>query len=152
MITRPLYAVLHEACYAQRTATQWAAQRVRSEFPSLDATAAMDSGAPVLFTGEMIYPWMFDTDPALAPLREVADILAERSDWPELYDPAQLAANTVPVHAAVYYDDMYVNRELSLRTAAEVQGLQTWITNEHDHDGLSASDGGVLDHLIAGAT
>ena len=31
----------------------------------------------MLFTGEMIYPWMFDTDPALRPLRETADLLAK---------------------------------------------------------------------------
>ena len=29
--TNPLYAVLHESCYSQGPATQWAAQRVRDE-------------------------------------------------------------------------------------------------------------------------
>jgi hypothetical protein len=41
----------------------------------------------VLFTGEMIYPWMFGTDPVLRPLRAAADLLAERDTWPDLYDP-----------------------------------------------------------------
>ena len=74
----PLYAVLHEACYAQGAATRWSAQRVRAEFPEFDAAAAVDGDAPLLFTGEMIYPWMIDLDPALRPLREAADLLAER--------------------------------------------------------------------------
>ena len=58
----PLYALLHEACYAQcsaGSATRWAAQRIRAEFPQFDAAAAVDNHSPVLFTGEMIYPWMF---------------------------------------------------------------------------------------------
>jgi len=35
----PLYAVLHEACYAQGPATRWAAQRIRAEFPAFDRRA-----------------------------------------------------------------------------------------------------------------
>ena len=80
--TAPLYALLHEACYAQGEATRWAAQRVRSEFPEFDAAAALGSGTPVLFTGEMIYPWMADRDPALRPLREAAEILANTDPPP----------------------------------------------------------------------
>ena len=33
----PLYAILHEACYAQGTATRWAAQRIRGRVPRLRA-------------------------------------------------------------------------------------------------------------------
>jgi pimeloyl-ACP methyl ester carboxylesterase len=103
----PLYALVHEACLAQREATRWSAQRIRSEFPQFDAAAAIDGEAPLLFTGEMIYPWMFETDPVLAPLAETAEVLAQR-DWPALYDPARLRANEVPAAAAIYFDDMYV--------------------------------------------
>ena len=90
--TAPLYALLHEACYAQGAPTRWSAQRVRAEFPEFDAARALEAGDPVLFTGEMIYPWLYDTDPALAPLAGAAQILAER-DWPPLYDAAALAAS-----------------------------------------------------------
>jgi len=145
----PLYAVLHEACYAQGAATRWAAQRVRAEFPAFDPAAAVGGDAPLLFTGEMIYPWMFPADPALAPLREAAGLLAGRDGWPPLYDPARLAANEVPAAAAVYHDDMYVPAPLSLRTAAAVRGLRAWVTNEWEHDGLRVSDGKVLSRLIA---
>ena len=97
----------------------------------------------------MIYPWMCDLDPALAPLREAADLLAERDGWPPLYDPARLAANEVPAAAAVYHDDLYVPAPLSLRTAAAIRGLRAWVTNEWEHEGLRVSGGKVLARLIA---
>ena len=145
----PLYAVLHEACYAQGAATRWAAQRVRAEFPAFNPAAATDGDGPLYFTGEMVYPWMLDLDPALFPLREAARLLAERDGWPPLYDPARLAANAVPAAAAVYHDDLYVPAPLSLRTAAAIRGLRAWVTNEWEHEGLWASGGKVLSRLIA---
>ena len=141
----PLYALLHEAAYAQGSATRWSAQRIRAEFEEFDARTGSN---PLYFTGEMIYPWMIDADPVLRPLREAAGILAERDDWPPLYDPVRLAANEVPAAAAVYYDDMYVDRELSLQTAQAIRGLQAWVTSEYSHDGLRVSNGAVLDRLI----
>jgi pimeloyl-ACP methyl ester carboxylesterase len=145
-VRTPLYALLHEACYAQGAATNWSAQRVLAEFPEFDPAAAIDGTGPLLFTGEMIYPWMVDTDPALSPLREAANILARRDDWPPLYDRTRLSANEVPVAATVYHDDMYVPVDLSLATAASIRGLRPWITNEYEHDGLRV--GKVLDRLI----
>jgi pimeloyl-ACP methyl ester carboxylesterase len=146
----PLYALLHEACYAQgRGATRWAAQRVRAEFGEFDPAAALDGDAPLLFTGEMIYPWMVDGDPLLRPLREAADLLAEREDWPGLYDRDRLAACQVPAAAAVYFDDMYVDAGFSLETARVMGGLRPWVTNEYEHDGLRVSGGAVLGRLIA---
>jgi pimeloyl-ACP methyl ester carboxylesterase len=139
----PLYALLHEATYAQGQPTRWSAQRIRAEYPQFRPDAD-----PLYFTGEMIYPWMIDSDPVLRPFRRAADILAERGGWPPLYDPARLAANEVPVAAAVYYDDMYVDRELSMRTAQAIRGLQTWVTSEYEHNGLRSSGGAVLGRLI----
>jgi len=145
----PLYALVHEACYAQGGATRWAAQRVRAEFPEFDAGTALDGDGPLLFTGEMIYPWMFENDPVLAPLAEAAEILAQREPWAPLYDIDRLRANDVPAAAAVYADDMYVPLEFSAQTARAIRGLRPWITNEYEHDGLRVSSGKVLDRLIA---
>jgi pimeloyl-ACP methyl ester carboxylesterase len=145
----PLYALVHEACYAQGRATGWSAQRVRAEFPEFDAAAALEGDDPLLFTGEMIYPWMFEHDPVLQPLREAAELLAQRDSWPRLYDQAALAVNEVPAAAAVYYDDMYVPVSFSAQTAAAIRGLRPWVTNEYQHDGLRVSNGEVLDRLIA---
>ncbi|GII30026.1 alpha/beta fold hydrolase [Planotetraspora mira] len=140
---RPLYALLHEMIYCQGEASAWAAHRASAAFPEFD----LERGGPIRFTGEMIFPWHFDEDPALAPLRSCAERLAAYSAWPHLYDPDRLARNTVPVAAAIYHDDMYVDREHSLRTAGAVGGLVHWITNEYAHDGLSRGPA-VLNRLI----
>jgi hypothetical protein len=145
----PLYALLHEACYGQDGATRWAAQRIRAEFREFEAAAALDGNDPLLFTGEMIYPWMFENDPVLAPLAEAAEILAHRDRWPDLYDPARLQACEVPAAAAVYFNDMYVPADFSLQTAQTIAGLTPWVTSEYEHDGLRVSSGAVLDRLIA---
>jgi pimeloyl-ACP methyl ester carboxylesterase len=144
----PLYAALHEACYAQGAPTRWAAHRVREQFGAFDADAALAGTDPVLFTGEMIYPWMFELDPLLRPLGEAAGFLAEAGDWPALYDQGRLAVNDVPVAAAVYYDDMYVPQQFSVDTAGRIRGLKRWVTSEWEHDGLRVSNGAVLDRLI----
>ncbi|MFJ3582162.1 alpha/beta fold hydrolase [Streptomyces sp. NPDC090127] len=146
----PLYAVLHEAIYAQgQGPTAWAAERVRAEFPEFDAEKTLAGDGPLLFTGETVHPWHFETDPALRPLRETAHLLAERTDWAPLYDPARLAANEVPVAAAVYHDDMYVDTGHSLETARAIRGLRTWVTDEFEHDGVRAGGPRVLDRLLS---
>ncbi|MEU9957607.1 alpha/beta fold hydrolase [Streptomyces sp. NPDC050982] len=145
----PLYALVHEACYAQGDRpTAWSAERVRADFPQFDAAKTLAGDGPVLFTGESVHPWTFDCDPALRPLREAADLLAERTDWPALYDPDRLATNEVPVAAAVYHDDMYVDTDHALSTARTIRGLRTYVTNEFEHDGVRAGGPRVLDRLI----
>ncbi|NEA54252.1 alpha/beta hydrolase [Streptomyces sp. SID13666] len=151
--TRPLYAVLHEAAYAQDgQPTAWAAERVRAEFPQFDACAALeDPHARLLFTGETIHPWHFRIDPALRPLRDTAQLLAEDTSWTPLYDKALLAANQVPTCAVVYQDDLYVDAGDSLRTAAAIGSTRTVVTGDHEHDGLAASGTAVLDMLLTAA-
>jgi pimeloyl-ACP methyl ester carboxylesterase len=134
----PLYAVLHEACWADGGATRWAAERMRP------AAYAED---PTLFTGEHVFPWMFEEYGALAPLREAAALLAER-EWPRLYDPERLRANEVPVAAVIYAEDMYVERAFAEQTAAHVGRLRAWVTNEYEHNGLRADGERVLGRLI----
>jgi hypothetical protein len=90
---------------------------------------------------------MFETDRALAPLADAAHLLAEYEGWPALYDHDRLAANTVPVAAAVYHDDMYVEYAYSMETAARLGACEPWVTNEFSHDGLR-SDARVLDRLL----
>ena len=142
--THPIYTLLQEACYTQATASHWSAERLLSEFPEFNH----DSDERVLFTGEMVYPWMMDAYPQLQPLKAAAEILAKKSDWPMLYDVECLRQNRVPVAAAVYYDDMYVHREFSEETARIVPNLKLWVTSEHEHNGLRADGEGVLDRLL----
>lgn len=139
----PIYALLHEACYCEGVASRWSAERIRAEYPEFTPTP----GTQPLFTGEMIYPWVFIEDRALQPLQEAAQILAEYDGWPALYNVERLRANTVPVAAAVYYDDMYVERAFSEEAAATIANCRVWVTNEYQHNGLRASDA-VLGRLI----
>ncbi|MGW7639216.1 alpha/beta fold hydrolase [Streptomyces decoyicus] len=140
----PLFAVMQETLYGQGAGPAgWAADRALTAFPEF-----AEEADPLLFTGEMIYPWMFREIAGLRPFADAADLLSQRTDWPPLYDPQRLAANQVPVAAAVYHDDMYVDAELSLRTAREVGATHVWVTNEWEHDGITASNGHVLARLM----
>ena len=38
-----------------------------AEFPEFDPAAAVDGDIPLLFTGEMVYPWMFEHRPGAPP-------------------------------------------------------------------------------------
>ncbi|SDE41781.1 proline iminopeptidase [Blastococcus fimeti] len=136
----PLYAALHESIYGSGAgATGWASEAERG--PEFDGARR-----PLPFTGEMIYPWMFDEIASLRPFAAAAHALAAHAEHTPLYDPDRLAANEVPVDAAVYFDDMYVDADLSLETAAAVGNVRTWVTNEYEHDGLRTGD--VLDRLL----
>jgi len=88
---------------------------------------------PPLFTGEMIFSWMFADYAELRPLAQVAGILAKERDWPMLYDEEQLSKNEVPIAAATYVEDMYVDYELSKETKEKIRGCQQWITNKYFH-------------------
>ena len=84
----------------------------------------------------------------MADNRGAADLLAAYDQWPPLYDVDRLAANEVPVLAAVYFDDMYVDAHLQLETAERVGNVRTWVTNEFEHDGLRADAPRVLGRLF----
>jgi hypothetical protein len=96
----------------------------------------------------MIHPFMFEEISALRPLAEAAHLLAAKTDWPQLYDPTALAKNTVPAAAAIYSNDMYVPRDLSLATADQIPGLKTWVTDELEHNGLRVQGRRILDRLL----
>jgi pimeloyl-ACP methyl ester carboxylesterase len=133
----PIYAILHEASYADGGATAWSAQRLLpAEFED-----------EPLLTGEHVYPWMFEDYGALAPLREAAEVLAEH-EWPHLYDPDVLRSNEVPAAAAIYTEDMYVERTFSEQTAQAIAGLRPWVTSEYDHNGLRVDGERILGRLI----
>jgi pimeloyl-ACP methyl ester carboxylesterase len=134
----PVYAVVHEACYADGGVTAWASDRVTPDDFRDD---------PTLLWGEMLYPWVFEEYGALRPLRDAAELLA-RHEWPPLYDPEVLAANEVPAAAAIWVRDMYVPRVFSEETVPRIKGLRPWITNEYEHDALRTDGGRVLGRLF----
>ena len=133
----PLYATVHEACYADGGATRWSADRL---LPDEFRTERW-------FTGEHIFRWMWEDYGELRSHRAAAEILAEH-EWPRLYDPDQLARNEVPVSATIYVDDPYVDRVFAEETARQIRGMRPWITNEFLHNGLRAGGERLLGRLI----
>lgn len=128
--TNPLFIALQEAIYGPGPSA-WAAQRERERHPEF-----AESARPLNFTGETVFPWMFSEISTLTGIEAAVTHLAANEQPIETYDHEQLARNEVPVEAAVYYDDMYVDAQLSLDTAARVGGVHAWVTNEYEHDGL----------------
>ncbi len=141
--TNPLFIALQESIYGTGP-TGWAAQAARDRAANADFA---ESARPLLFTGEMVFPWMFEEIPALTGFRDGVDLLARTERPIDLYDHARLAANEVPIEAVVYADDMYVDAGLSLDTAGRVGALNAWVTNEFEHDGIRHD--GVVERLMA---
>ncbi|PAV19032.1 alpha beta-hydrolase [Pyrrhoderma noxium] len=146
----PIYALLHEAIYCQGQASNWSAARIINNDKrfSWSHVRQLSESDPIFFTGEMIFPDMFETHPALRSFKGTAEILASYKDWGPLYDEDQLARNKVKVTAASYYDDMYVDFDLAQQTAAKVRGTEQFITNQIFHDGLRMHTKEVLDKLF----
>ena len=133
----PIYATIHEACYADGEATRWSCDR---QYPD-------EFREERWFTGEHIFRWMWDDYGALHSHRAAAEILAEH-EWPRLYDPEQLARNEVPAAASIYVDDPYVLREYSEEAARQIKGMRPWITNEYLHNGLREGGERLLGRLF----
>ncbi|KUI66109.1 Proline iminopeptidase [Cytospora mali] len=151
----PIYAVLHEAiyCYKKGVASNWAAQRVGEKlenFRWLDPEySAFDStNTPLYFSGEMVFPFMFDDYPELQKMREAAEILAKYTEWDDLYDEDKLKTNQVPVYAASYIEDMYVDFGLARETARKVNLIRVLETNTMYHNAIRARADEVLPQLF----
>lgn len=131
----PLFWTLQESIYGDVGSgpTAWAAQAERDRRPEF-----AEERRPLLFTGEMAFPWMFEEVRLLRGFAPAVNELARRQNWSRLYDLDALAANEVPVAAAVYYDDMYVDAHLQLDTLSGLGNSQYWVTNEFEHDGIGA--------------
>lgn len=153
--TNIIYAILHEAIYCDGpgSASKWAAYRVgkaQQEFPWLasDFKTTSTTG-PLYFSGEMIFPQHFETYPELKALREVAEKLADFDKWPALYDLEQLRQNKVPVYAASYVDDMYVDNDFARDTAKLVKGTKVFENNVMYHNALRSKSEEVIQSLFA---
>lgn len=99
----------------------------------------------MLFTGEAMFPWMYEQQAALRPFRAAMDVLMEDTRFGRIYDADRLARNEVPLQAAVYFDDMYVDSGMQLDTLSRVGRSRCWVTNEFEHDGLHGT--AVFRHL-----
>ncbi|CAK7267164.1 hypothetical protein SEPCBS119000_002401 [Sporothrix epigloea] len=105
-------------------------------------------GQAIYMSCEMIFPFMFDTYPELVEMKEAAEIVAAYDDWEDLYDEEQLAANRVPVFAATYIDDLYVDYGLAKETASKVGNIKVYETNGLYHNAIRARTEEVLTQLF----
>jgi len=166
----PIYFWLHESIYADGpdfSPTQWAAQRsydaIVAQDPSFDyrKTCALDSEEPVILFGEMTFPWMVEDFGELkgVGLSQVANEIANKADWPRLYDPAHMRAilesGKTKAAAAVYVDDMYVDfdccRKLTTR-GGPLEKVKVWISNDYQHSGLRDDGANIFKKIHGMAT
>lgn len=145
----PIYAAMHEPIYAQGEASAWAARRALDERLERRATRSHAADDVPWLSAEMVFPWHFDDVVPLRPWRGAAERLASTSSWPTLYDRDVLAGNRVPVAALAYADDLYVPLTFSRETADAVRGMQVWVTNEFEHDGLRTHGERIFERLWA---
>mmetsp|Transcript_96488 Transcript_96488/g.223725 ORF Transcript_96488/g.223725 Transcript_96488/m.223725 type:complete len:210 (-) Transcript_96488:77-706(-) len=154
--TNPIYWLLHEPIYCGPSsgASRWSAHRVLTEEPfrsAFDYRAALADPAepPVMFTGEMVYPWFAEDYATLGSLKEAAELLATKDDWPPLYDIEALRNTSANVAAAVYYEDAYVELAFSQKVADLLgRNCKIWVTNEFQHSGLRDSGARMLSTLM----
>lgn len=134
---RPLYALLHEAIYCSSTCpltsqpSSWAATDVALNHPSggfswlASHPSKVRTDGKVYFTGETLHPPFLLSSlggDAVTSFLGAAKLLAQKSDWPALYDLSSLRWNEhkVKVRAVAYKEDMYVDLELSKQAAGMV--------------------------------
>ena len=150
----PIYIMLHEPIYVSGPGmpSAWACQSVLDSDEETsrlhDAATRAAAGERVYLTGEMCFPFMLDEFAPLRALKPACEALARKADWPELYDEAQLARNEVPVAAAVYVEDLFVEHGLSMETARKIQGLRAFQTSQYMHNGVREDGKAVLGRLI----
>lgn len=143
----PLYAVLHEPIYCQGgVAPNWAAERVVKQYPNFDTGSNFQK---VYFTGEMVFKHNFEESHELAGFAPAAMLLAQTTDWTELYDIEQLRRNEVPVYSSIYIDDMYVDFRFAQETAGLIQGCKTFVTNALYHNAWHSKSEELMKALFA---
>jgi pimeloyl-ACP methyl ester carboxylesterase len=141
-----IYSILHEPIYCEGHAPNWSAQRLLSEYAAFDIDR---EDGPIYFTGEMIYPWMFEDYTELRKVQDVAEMVAADAEWPPLFDEEQLGKNEVPVYAASYVEDMYVDFDLSMGTARKIKGCKVFTTNVMFHNAIRAKADEVVKQAFA---
>lgn len=144
--TNVLYFLFQEAiyCNGEGMYSNWAAHR---ESPEEFRTT---NGGIFMFTGEMVFPDMTDDYIELSKLKELSQLIHQHKNWSQLYDLETLKTvewDKLPVAAAVYLDDQYVDFDLSLSNG-DYFHYERYVTNSLFHNGLRAESNEVLDKLF----
>ncbi|CAK7221502.1 hypothetical protein SEUCBS140593_004591 [Sporothrix eucalyptigena] len=150
---RPLYAILQESIYTEPgLPAAWAAEKVGR---TLDEYWWLEDGAfnkvfnpaesedelfrkehfdgkRIYMSAEHVYRFHFEQYKALRPLKGAAEILANKTDWPPLFDTEQLSKNTVPISSLCYDRDMFIDWTLSQNTVKKIPAET--IVSAHSND------------------
>ena len=164
----PIYFLMHESIYADANSdcekSDWSAFRAYDKDGTFNfkTSCSSESTDPTLLTGEVVFPWMADGDYAELSgfgMRALAQALADKNDWGQLYDPENmrraLAVDGTGVSkaaAAVYYDDMYVDFNACMKVTKRggpLENCKVWISNEYQHSGLR-DDGAMIFNKLLG--
>jgi pimeloyl-ACP methyl ester carboxylesterase len=159
----PIYYWLHESIYADgQRATRWSAHRQYEELKAAEPdvwdyqrTCRENSVNPVLFFGEMVFPWMSEDYGELQGMGLVAEALAQKADWKPLYNMDRVkqvltSTQQTRLAASVYYDDMYVDfKACEIMLQGPLSRGKAWITNEYQHSGLR-DDGATMFNKLYG--
>ena len=152
----PIYFWLHESIYAnaqENAPTNWSAHRMLPDDFDHVKNSQPDSKEPVLFYGEMVFPWMTEDYAELngTGVKLLADALAAKNDWNALYNEANMKAALAgrsKAAAAVYYGDMYVDFKACERVlAGPLEKCKPYITNDYQHSGLRDDGARIFDKL-----
>ncbi len=156
----PIYYLLHESIYVDSNSkcvkSDWSAMKAYAPERNFDCTVEND-GEPTLLVGEVVFPWMVDGDYAELSglsMRALAHSLSEKDDWGDLYDAASMRnalATVSKAAAAVYYDDMYVDFNASMKVTERGNPLEkcaVWVTNDYQHSGLRDDGAAIFSKLL----
>ena len=135
----PIYALLHEACWADGGVTNWSAERTRP---------ATSTSSPECFTGEHILPWMFEDYGALAP-RARRRARARRARVAAAVRPGRAARATRSRSRPRSTPRTSTSSARSPRRPRRAMpNLRAWVTSEYDHNGLRVDGERILARLI----
>jgi hypothetical protein len=169
----PIYFLMHESIYGngpENSPTNWAAYRsynnlvkTPSEFDYRLTCTLNSDERPVLFFGEMVFPWMAQGDFAEVSgvgMRSLADSLAKKDDWGPLYDANHMRkvlqdGSISRAAAAVYLDDMYVDFNACIevtKRGGPLEKCKIWVTNDYQHSGLRDDGANIFNKLYGMAT
>ena len=166
----PFYFLLHESIYADGPssgAMNWAAHSSHEHYmktnPEFDyhVTSSQDAKDPILFSGEMVFPYMAHGDFAEVSgngMRMLSEALAEKNDWLPLFDASNMRSALLGTNpkskaaAAVYYEDMYVDFDCCMKLVQRgmpLEGCKVWVTNEYQHSGLRDDGATIVKKILA---
>jgi len=125
-------------------------------------TSKSDTELPVLFFGEMVFPWMADDHSELSGygMKSLSQSIATKSDWLPLFDAfnmrAALGASNIGMSkskaaSATYYSDMYVDFDCAMKLIKRgepLENVKVWVTNEYQHSGLRDDGAHIVSKLV----